>query len=310
MKKIAYFPIEEVARDTGIGKDTLRVWERRYGFPNPQRSKQGERGYTTEQVVRLHKIRCLLDQGFRPGKVVALADEQLQALSHRTNENGDQSSYLLHYVYSDDPDLLHQELTANLEQLDLESFVIEIVAPLTKAIGDAWAFGDLPIYAEHQATQVIQRTLIKAISEIAFIGNPKRAILTTIAGERHQLGLLMAEAILASRGIKTINLGTETPLTEIPQAAHHYSADIVAISFSQIQSRTVVVESLQALCSQLPLSIQVLTGGQSIRHYKRLPGRVQVHDLRSLVDWCKQFSRNTTPIVEKDNNADVTKPEF
>ena len=31
------FPIGAVERDTGIGRDTLRIWERRYGFPVPER---------------------------------------------------------------------------------------------------------------------------------------------------------------------------------------------------------------------------------------------------------------------------------
>ena len=35
--------IAEVERETGLGKDTLRVWERRYGFPVPQRDRLGER---------------------------------------------------------------------------------------------------------------------------------------------------------------------------------------------------------------------------------------------------------------------------
>ena len=35
--------IAAVERDTGLGKDTLRVWERRYGFPQPLRDAFGER---------------------------------------------------------------------------------------------------------------------------------------------------------------------------------------------------------------------------------------------------------------------------
>ena len=37
--------IAAVARDTGLGKDTLRVWERRYGFPAPLRDAAGERSH-------------------------------------------------------------------------------------------------------------------------------------------------------------------------------------------------------------------------------------------------------------------------
>jgi len=45
-------------------RDTLRVWERRYGFPVPFRNNKGERLYPKDQLRRLQRIRRLLDQGF------------------------------------------------------------------------------------------------------------------------------------------------------------------------------------------------------------------------------------------------------
>ena len=42
-----------VERDTGIGRDTLRVWDRRYGFPEPVRSEKGERKYSEKQLPRI-----------------------------------------------------------------------------------------------------------------------------------------------------------------------------------------------------------------------------------------------------------------
>ncbi|MGE5129432.1 MAG: MerR family transcriptional regulator, partial [Sphingomonadaceae bacterium] len=57
--------IAAVERETGVSKDTLRVWERRYGFPQPGRNAHGERVYPADQVARLHRIRRLMDQGLR-----------------------------------------------------------------------------------------------------------------------------------------------------------------------------------------------------------------------------------------------------
>ena len=62
--------IAAVERDTGLSKDTLRVWERRYGFPLPHRDALGERSYPFDQVERLRTIKRLLDAGHRPGRVV------------------------------------------------------------------------------------------------------------------------------------------------------------------------------------------------------------------------------------------------
>ncbi len=44
----ALFAISTVERNTGIGRDTLRIWERRYGFPTPERNDKGERVYSAE----------------------------------------------------------------------------------------------------------------------------------------------------------------------------------------------------------------------------------------------------------------------
>ena len=38
--------ISAVERETGLSKDVLRMWERRYGFPKPDRDENGERQYT------------------------------------------------------------------------------------------------------------------------------------------------------------------------------------------------------------------------------------------------------------------------
>lgn len=43
-------PISVVERETGIPKDLLRMWERRYGFPEPARDAQGDRVYPREQA--------------------------------------------------------------------------------------------------------------------------------------------------------------------------------------------------------------------------------------------------------------------
>ena len=71
-------PIGAVERDTGLSKDTLRVWERRYGFPAPQRDAFGERAYPLAQVDKLRMVKRLLDHGHRPGRIVGLPIERLQ----------------------------------------------------------------------------------------------------------------------------------------------------------------------------------------------------------------------------------------
>src|SRR5690349_20157754 len=73
--------IGAVERDTGVPKDTLRIWERRYGFPHPQRDIYGERQFSTEQVEKLRLIKRLLDRGHRPRKIIPLDIAELIRLA-------------------------------------------------------------------------------------------------------------------------------------------------------------------------------------------------------------------------------------
>jgi len=97
--------ISAVERDTGLSKDTLRVWERRYGFPSPMRDAFGERIYPLEQVDRLRAIRRLMDIGHRPGKIIGLDIAELQALADTSTGTG--SSIRSDMEQDSNPDLLH-----------------------------------------------------------------------------------------------------------------------------------------------------------------------------------------------------------
>ncbi|HWO47126.1 MAG TPA: DICT sensory domain-containing protein [Solirubrobacterales bacterium] len=48
--------IGDVVRATGLGEATLRAWERRHGFPQPQREAGSHRRYSTAEVERLLRV--------------------------------------------------------------------------------------------------------------------------------------------------------------------------------------------------------------------------------------------------------------
>src|ERR1019366_8856149 len=78
--------IAAVERETGLGKDTLRAWERRYGFPVPQRDAAGIRGYPRALVDRLALIRRALLAGQRPGRLLGLPPGELDAVLATTSD--------------------------------------------------------------------------------------------------------------------------------------------------------------------------------------------------------------------------------
>src|SRR6476646_3380736 len=73
--------IGAVERETGLSKDVLRMWERRYGFPKPARDDNGERQYTVGETAKLRAIKRLMETGVRPGKIISLSLDELNALT-------------------------------------------------------------------------------------------------------------------------------------------------------------------------------------------------------------------------------------
>jgi DNA-binding transcriptional MerR regulator/methylmalonyl-CoA mutase cobalamin-binding subunit len=278
-------PIAAVERDTGLSKDTLRVWERRYGFPQPARDANGERIYPHDQVEKLRLIKRLMDQGHRPGKIAECSSEQLQSLAEAggaatppatESRSDDVLRELLGLVTAHRVDDLRRNLARLTVKVGLAHFVTGVIAPLTTLIGERWARGELAIFEEHLYTESVQAVLRNAIASIPHPGDSPRVLLTTVPQEPHGLGVLMAEAMFALEGARCISLGVRTPVMEIVRAAASQEVDIVALSYSPVVNPYQVGESLKELRLQLPDRVELWAGGTSPVLHRRPPAGVRV----------------------------------
>lgn len=282
------FSIAAVERDTGLSKDVLRVWERRYGFPAPERDAHGERRYPAAQVQRLRLIKRLMDQGHRPGRLLLLPAEALDSLAPAAaparpgpglpGEAADAAGLvadaalappdaaldaLVDLVRRHDAEGFVQALRQRLAREGLGRFVQDTVAPLTTGIGLAWEQGTLQVFEEHLFTELTGRVLRQALGAVPG-GSAPRVLLTTLPGEPHALGLLMVEALLALEGAQCVSLGPQMPLADIARAAAAHRADIVALSFSAAFPLRQVGGLLAELRAVLPGDLALWAGGSGM----------------------------------------------
>ncbi len=279
--------IAAVERDTGLGKDTLRVWERRYGFPMPERDAQGERAYPMVQVQRLRQLRRLLDLGHRPGRVVPLDEGALMSLLAqsasqpiRVGAVNDEPALeeAVTLLRRHDADALRRHLSQAQLKTGLANFVTQVVAPLTTRVGEAWMAGTLRVFEEHLYTEVVQSLLRQSIQTLP---GPRaedrpRVALTSLPGEPHGLGLLMVEALLALEGCACQSLGVQTPPIDIVLASAAHRSDIVALSFSGYMTAQQVSDGLQQLRASLPVGVDLWAGGAALAQRKRVYPGVKV----------------------------------
>src|SRR5207249_11302832 len=130
--------ISTVERETGLSKDVLRMWERRYGFPKPARDDNGERQYTLADTAKLRAIKRLMDIGARPGKIIGLSLDELNALADaRAPLRADiampsMERDVVSMLKSHDATALQHALAQWLMRQGLQRFVIDTLAPVNR----------------------------------------------------------------------------------------------------------------------------------------------------------------------------------
>jgi MerR family transcriptional regulator, light-induced transcriptional regulator len=273
-------PITEVERQTGIRQATLRMWEKRYGFPRPLRDQHGVRVYPLAQVERLQVIRRLLAEGYRPGKILSggvVIEELRPAQDTHARVATAEQLYVFELLRNYRLGELHSHFQQLLLDLGLRRFAIEFLGPLSTAVGEAWSRGELPVRSEHLFAQLAASILHakQAAVRTRRIGRPK-AVLATLTGETHGLGIMMAEAVMAAQGAECIQLGTDVPASEVLAAASETGADIVALSFSAGYPRKSVARTLIQMRAALASSVALWAGGAGADAVRHLPSGIDL----------------------------------
>jgi methanogenic corrinoid protein MtbC1 len=175
-------------------------------------------------------------------------------------------------------------------RLGMERFVLEIVAPMNRLVGDAWARGEFEIFEEHLYTESMQVLMRSAVAAIPQPAQTPRVLLTTIPQESHGLGLLMAEALLALEGCRCVSLGVQTPVWDILRAADAHQADVVALSFSAVLNPNQVLDALGELRAKLSPATEIWAGGNAPILRRRPPADIKVlADLRDIATQIRRW---------------------
>lgn len=281
-------PINAVERETGVSKELLRMWERRYHFPTPDRDDQGDRIYSLDQVAKLRLLRRLIDAGFRPGKIIGLEVSALETLLSAQNKSQldvspEMERELIQVLQSKDPHRVREYLSHQLVRMGLYTFIIEFLQYANSIVGDAWMRGEVEVHEEHLYTEQVQSLIRSAITNLRVATEPPRIMLTTAPDENHTLGLLMVEAMMRLDNVDAICFGAQMPVRDIAQAATKQKMNIVALSFSASYPTSKAIEFLEELRFRLPLSVDIWAGGNSLKSTRRSIEAVEFfHDLESI----------------------------
>ncbi len=278
--------IQQLSQELGIGVDTLRVWERRFGFPTPDRDARGHRLYAPAQIDHLRIIKKLQNLGHRPKQLFALSAEARLALlgqQFSLQPQGNNHQELHHLVNAVAAAQVEKELRAQLQKRGTEAFVLDFAVPLIEVMDRGWLSGTLSIAREHLLSDCLTTILKEMLvpREIA----PKIVFLT-LSGERHKLGLLLSAVLFHQQGLDCHLVLEELPVAEVATMVEFFAADAVALSFSVQTVASQAKKDLAQLRKILPKHINIIAGGFALRDGLHLPGISVCTDLRQISALC------------------------
>jgi methanogenic corrinoid protein MtbC1 len=146
----------------------------------------------------------------------------------------------------------------------LNGFLESVAAPLLTRIGEDWQAGQLAPSHEHLATAIIHRIITGALQSIPAPSGAPGLVVATPAGERHEMGALLAAASAAAEGWRITYLGADLPARDIVDAAGRTGAGAVALSVIHVTDRERLIEEIRVIRGELPASIPLLIGGRGV----------------------------------------------
>ena len=292
--------IGELSRRTGITTHTLRVWEKRYDSPKSIRLPSGHRRYLPKEIERLRAVARTIKLGFRAGKVVSGTLEELHNLmgleSKRSskvplstqsdllqNQHDSRINQWIDWISQFDEENLNFEMHREWGIQGPLSFITNLAAPLIKQIGDSWECGDLSVAQEHFASDILSNFLGNRWRRQNERKHGKTAILATLPGESHVLGLQMCAVVMSTTDWKIVSLGLNTPEEEIVRTVNQCGAPLLCVSVSGWYGVSRARPILSRLREQLSQKTDVVVGGSGTPH--DLPGISVINEFKQFHQW-------------------------
>lgn len=239
------YNIGVVARMTGLSMATLRAWERRYDFPEVERTSGGHRLFSEKDVMRLRWVKERIDEGMQTAQAInALRHQeqsghliQMERAGAETYERRGQPSHLMEAM---EARLLEALLNRDTQEADNilgealatsspEELILNVIAPAFTETGEAWEHGKISVATEHLATNYLRQRLL-----MWMLGGPparptRPVVLACAPKEWHEGSLLVLGALLRRRRWPVAYLGQAVPLPDLAALARDMQPQMIVL---------------------------------------------------------------------------------
>jgi DNA-binding transcriptional MerR regulator len=267
------FRINQVAKITGLSKEVLRVWEKRYRLMSPERGPNRYRLYTEQDIDLLKFLVNEIKQGQSIGELASLGKDEILARvregSKKEPETLPRDQVLVElekYLLPLDPLAFEKRLNDLMVLLPFEEVFKRIFVPLQIRVGELWFEGKLDISIEHYVTAQVKQKLFAAMNMIGIEQRGPKVLIACPPWELHEIGAQLLAYFCATRKCRVIFLGANLPLANLIHFKALTKPDAVILSFTSDISENKAKVFFTELSQEFSTNKSpVWIGGQGIR---------------------------------------------
>lgn len=265
---MGHYSIKDLEKLSGVKAHTIRIWEKRYGLINPERTDTNIRTYSDEELKKLLNVSMLNNHGLKISKIAKLNTADVNLALSKIAETDTRHETQIDSLVVAMVDLDRRKFEKILADCNLkmgfEDTCIRVLYPFLQKVGLMWQTDSINPAQEHFISNLIRQKLFVAIDELYdpdLEGKPK-AVLYLPEGEMHELGLLFYRYLMERRGYNTIYLGQSVPFKDLVYTVKAHKAEFVVTAFVASIAPERIATYLTCLSDKFEGKRIIATGGQ------------------------------------------------
>jgi MerR family transcriptional regulator, light-induced transcriptional regulator len=267
------FTIKELEALSGIKAHTIRIWEQRYHFLKPSRTKTNIRRYSNEELKTLLSVALLNKYGYKISRIDAMSsDERIQAvlsLPQQEASNERLVNKMIGYMIDMKNIEFEKLLNDNIREHGIEKTITEIIFYFLEKVGILWHTNHILPVQEHIVSNIVRQKILSAIDDLPLVHKQEPVFLLFLPeDEHHEMGLLFVYYLLRRRKLPVIYLGSSTPLKDVQFLFEHKVPDYLYLHLTSFPRKHDLPKYLSTLSQKFPRT-KILLSGSAIQDYKK-----------------------------------------
>jgi DNA-binding transcriptional MerR regulator len=281
------YTIKDLEQISGIKAHTIRIWEQRYHFLQPQRTETNIRSYSANELKVILNVSLLNKYGYKISHIDKMSPADIEDKILGLNQFEAEKERLVNGMIKDMVSLDMYSFEKNLDiyiaQKGIEKTITEIIFPFLERVGILWITNHINPAQEHLSSNIIRQKIILGIEKLPKIpSSDKHIVLFMPEGEYHEIAILFVQFLLKHKGYSIDYLGANVPSVDIKYLTEHKKVDHLYAHITAPIKGFKMNKFIESL-GQINPSIPIVISGQVAQDYKG-PAPVNVQFMRTLQD--------------------------